>query len=153
MLSVVGVPPLVGAPIALIVWIGLAVVQEHDERVTLPVDAEFHSRLRELVDPVLAQRGLLFNSAMGPCRARSERTEVFLYERPDASEGCVDLWIHRDRADGTMRVHFAGRWLAQWLYDAGEERLANRVKQVLTPDDDVRALQDALSAAPEDFWA
>ena len=152
LLFAVGVPLLVGVPLALVVWIGLAIVQEHDERVTLPVDAEFYGHLRELVDPVLAPHGLAFNSSFGPCRARGDRTEVFLYERPDASEGCIDFWIHRDRAGGTMRVDFAGRRLAQWLLAVGEERLAERVEQAMSPDEDVMALRNALSVVPADFW-
>ena len=153
LLVAAGVHPLVGAPVALVVCIGLAVVQEHDERVMLPVDPEFHQQLRKLVDPVLAERGFVFNGASGPCRARSDRTDVFLYERPDVSEGCIDLWIHRNREAGTMRVDFAGRGLTQWLSAAGEERLAGRIEQVLGPDDDdVRSLLDALSGVPEGFW-
>ena len=143
---------LVGVPLALLVWIGLAIAQEHDAGVTLPVDAKFHRRLQELVDPVLAPHGLVFNSAFGPRRARGDRTEVFLYERPDASDGCIDLWIHRDRAVGAMRVDFAGRGLAQWLSAAGEKQLAERAEQAVSADDDVRALRKALSAAPAEFW-
>ncbi|MEM8925600.1 MAG: hypothetical protein AAGD35_19010 [Actinomycetota bacterium] len=151
-LFVVGVPLLVGVPLALVVWIGLAIVQEHDERVTLPVDAEFYAHLREFVDPVLAPHGLAFSSSFGPCRARGDRTEVFLYERPATSEGYIDLWIHRDRAEGTMRVDLAGRRLAQGLLAAGEERLAERVEQAMGSDEDVVALREALSVVPADFW-
>lgn len=149
----VGLHPLVGAPVALIVWIGLAVAQEHDERIALPVDAEFHQHLRGVIDPMLSRHDLVFTVAYGPCRAREDRSEVFLYERADVSEGCSDFWIHRNRPLGTMSVDFAGRGLSLWLSAAGDVQLAERIEQASSPLGDVAALQSALEAVPGEFWS
>ena len=82
---------------ALVLWVGLAVLQEHDERVVLPVDSVFEAHLRELVDPVLQKREFEYGQAIGVPRAHGG-LDSFLYVGP----GDQDLWILRDPRQGTM---------------------------------------------------
>jgi len=152
-LMLVGLPLLIGAPIALATWIGLAVIQEHDERVVLPVDAEFLRALRDRVEPLLARHGFEFHGATGPCRARADRAETFLFERPHEIHGCADLWLVRDRSLGEMRLLFEGRELSRMLIEAGEVELARRVSTVVGADDDAEAILAGLMAVPERFWS
>ncbi len=151
-LAAIGIPPVIGVPAAVATWVAIAVVQEHDERVTLPVDAEFERQLRTRLDPPLAARGFAYNGASGPCRARRERNETFLYEAPRPPDGCIDLWIHRDRARGTMSVALPGGDLASLLAAAGDGELADRIGRVGAAEADVEAIVAAIAAAPEHLW-
>lgn len=109
------------------IWIALAVVEEHDGRVVLDVDDEFLSLLRSQVDGVLGRAGFVFRTAFGPARARHNRSDTFLYEA-DSDDGCVDLWIRRDRAaGGELEVLVDGRPLEWLLESRGESHLAKRI--------------------------
>jgi len=132
---------LVAVPLATVGWIALAVVQEHDERVHLDVDFEFRDLLREQADPVLARAGFSFSGAFGPCRARSGRSDTFLYEAADPNgEGCVDAWIRRDRSGGRMDVSVGGHRLERLVGSRGDPQGAMRVTRAEVPAGDVAAL-------------
>ena len=132
---------LVAAMMAMVGWIGLAVLQDHDLVVHLDVIGEFQDLLREQADPVLARAGFTFNHASGPTRARRDRSDTFLYESVDPEgEGCIDLWIHRDRCGGQMEVSVDGRRLDRLLVSHGDPQLAARVTRAEQPADDVVAL-------------
>ncbi|MDJ0664923.1 MAG: hypothetical protein QNJ75_10200 [Acidimicrobiia bacterium] len=126
--------------IAVAIWIAVAIVQELDGRVVLPVDEQFLSGLRTLVDPVLARAGFVFRNASGPARARSDRTDTFLYEA-DSSEGCIDLWIRRSRLPGgALQVQIDGRPLERILDSLGEMQSAESVTRSEDETADVAAL-------------
>lgn len=132
---------LVAVPLATAGWIALAVVQEHDERVHLDVDGEFRDLLREQADPVLARAGFSFNGAFGPCRARRDRSDTFLYEAADPNgKGCIDVWIRRDRSDGRMDVSVDGHRLERLDASHGDPQRARRVTRAEVPAGDVAAL-------------
>ena len=97
----VSVPWYVLAVVALAVWIGLAIVQEHDHRVVLPVHAQFLAGLEQHVRPVLEPGGFDHLSATGPCRARPSRTESYVFQ----SEASADaIYIYRDPLEGVINV-------------------------------------------------
>ncbi len=148
----VGVPTIVAAPVSLGVWIALAVMQEHDERVHLPVDAVYLARLRTNIEPLLASKGLGYRGSDGPRRARRPRTETFLYERSDEQEGCIDFWIRRDRRSGMCEIDYGGHDLAEFLRQAGHDDLAEKLSSVGDPEADVDILVEALRSAPPEFW-
>lgn len=136
---------LVAAPLATVGWIALGVVQEHDQRVLLDVDGEFLDLLREHADPVLARTGFTFSSAYGPCRARPGRSDTFLYEAADPEgNGCVDVWIRRDRSNGQMRVSVDGHHLERLVASHGDPQLEARVTRAEDPAGDVAAVVVAL---------
>lgn len=140
---------LVAAPLAIVGWIVLGVVQEHDQRVQLDVDGEFLDLLRKQADPVLARIGFTFSSASGPCRARSDRSDTFLYEAVDPNEdGCIDLWIRRDRFHRQMEVSVDGELLEALVTSRGDPQLAARVTRAEDPAGDVAAVVAALELAP-----
>lgn len=137
----------IAAPAATIVWIALAVIQEHDERVVLDIDTEFLALLREQADPVLARAGFVFRFAQGPQRARGTRADTFLYEVPGAGHtgDCIDLWIHRDRVPGgSIEVSVDYRPLQLLLARHDEPNLADRVGRTEDPAGDVAAIVAAL---------
>lgn len=143
---------LVTAPLATVGWIALAVVQEHDERVCLGVDSEFRELLREQADPVFARSGFTFNGAFGPCRARSDRSDAFLYEAIDPSGNhCVDVWIRHDRSGGQMEALVGGHPLEELLAAHGDPLLATRVTRAEEPAGDATALTTALELVLGDF--
>ena len=110
-------------------------------RVHLGVDGEFLDLLRDQVDPVLARAGFTFNSAFGPCRARPGRSDTFLYEAADPNgNGCIDVWIRRDRFDGKMEVSVDGHRLERLVALSGDPQCATRVTQAEEPVGDVAAL-------------
>jgi hypothetical protein len=136
---------LVAAPLATVGWIALGVVQEHDERVHLDVDGEFRDLLRDQVDPVLARAGFTFSGAFGPCRARSDGSDSFLYEAADPNGyGCIDVWVRRDRFDGRMTMSIDGHRLERLVASHGDAELAARVTRAEDPVGDVAALVAAL---------
>ena len=141
----VGVPYYVAVPIAIAAWIGLAVAQEHDERVTLPIDQEFYDRLRYHVDPVVAAAGLSFDAAIGANRARGG-AETFTYQHHDEDE---ILWIFRNRSERVMG-------LSVWADDFDAEPsslpddLVERVTTVSDAESDAQAIASALEAWVQD---
>jgi hypothetical protein len=131
----------VAVPLATVGWIVLAVIQDHDQGVHLDVNGEFGNLLRDQADPVLATAGFTFNSADGPCRARRSRSDTFLYEAGDPTgNGCVDLWIRRDRSGGQMEVSVDGHPLESLVASHGDPHLATRVTRAEGPAGDVVAL-------------
>lgn len=144
---------LIAVPVATTVWIGLAVVQEHDERVVLDVDTEFLTLLRQHADPVLAAAGFVFRHAAGPQRARRARVDTFFYEVPGDrhTRDCMDLWIHRDRfPGGSMDVRMDSRSLQRLLASHNEPQLADRVGRTEAAPGDVAAIVTALKLALAD---
>ncbi len=131
----------VAVPLATVGGIALAVIQDHDQGVQLDVYSEFDSLLREQADSVLARAGFTFNGADGPYRARRDRCDTFLYEAGDpAGNGCIDLWIRRDRSGGQMEVSVDGRPLERLVASNGDPQLATRVTRAEGPAGDVAAL-------------
>lgn len=62
LLVLVGLPWWAAVPGGGALWIGLAIVQEHDERVPRPVDQAFVHAVRERVEPVLPAAGFTSTS-------------------------------------------------------------------------------------------
>lgn len=149
-LVLAGAPWWLAVPIAAALWVGLAVVQEHDERVPRPVDEVFVRAVRERVEPVLVAAGFTFNSASGGQRARRGTTDVVLYEaepgrHPSLGEGdspCLDLWIRRDARAGTMEVTVGWHDLESLV--EGDSELAARVVRAGDPIEDAEALARVL---------
>lgn len=54
-------------PAGAALWVGLAAVQEHDERVPRPVDEVVVQAVRESAEPVLAAAGFVFTSPRVGC--------------------------------------------------------------------------------------
>ena len=143
---------LVAFPLATVGWITLAIVQEHDERVHLEVDSEFRELLREQADPTFERSGFTFNGAFGPCRARSDRSDTFLYEATDPSgNDCIDVWIRRDRSGGQMETLVDGHLLEELVAAHGHPLLATRVTRAEEPAGDATALTAALELVLGDF--
>ncbi len=143
----------IAVPVATALWIGLAVIQEHDERVTLDVDSAFLALLREQADPVLAAAGFVYRDASGPQRARMARSDTFLYEVPGDGHGreCIDLWIDRDRSPGgRMDVRVDSRPLPRLLDPHNEPQLAERVGRTEDAAGDVAAIVTALKLVLRD---
>jgi hypothetical protein len=144
LLVLVGLPWWVAVPVGAALWVGLAVVQEHDERVPRPVDEEFVRAVRDRVEPVLAAAGFTFHSASGGLRARRDSTDVVLYEAEparhptlgDGEDSCLDLWIRRDAGAGTMDVSVGWHDLDDLL--GSDRELALRVTQAVDAVDDPR---------------
>ena len=126
-------------------WIVLAILQDRDQRVHLDVNDEFQAFLRDRADPVLARAGFVFQLAQGPCRARPDRSDTFLYEADNPAEGCIDLWIRRYRSGGPMEVSVDGRPLERLVASRGHPQLAARVTRAERPADDVTALVAAFA--------
>lgn len=136
-----GVSWLAAATLTTVGWIVLAVIQDHDEGVHLDVIGEFRNLLREQADPVLARDGFSFNHASGPARAQRDRSDTFLYEAADPEgNGCIDLWIRRDRSNGHMEVSVDGRPLESLVASYGDRQLATRVTRAEESAGDVAAL-------------
>ena len=150
LLVLAGLPWLVAVPVAAALWVGFAVVQEHDERVPRPVDEVFVQAVRTRVEPVLVAAGFVFNFASGGLRARGDTADVVLYEadpgrHPALGDGegpCFDLWIRRDAGAGTMEVS-VGRHDLDALVE-GDRELAVRVTQAIDAVDDTEVLAQAL---------
>lgn len=135
----------VASLLATVGWIVLAILQDRDQRVHLDVNDEFQALLRDRADPALARAGFVFNLAQGPCRARSDRSDTFLYEADNPAEGCIDLWIRRHRSGGPMEVSVDGRPLERLVVSHGHPQLAARVTRAERPADDVTALVAAFA--------
>ena len=148
-LSFVGLPWWLAMPVAAALWVGLAVVQEHDERVPRPVDEWFVQAVRERVEPVLTTVGFTFNFASAGQRARGYTADVVLYEADPARhptlgeerDPCLGLWIRRDRRAGTMEVSVGWRDLNQLV--ASDPDLSVRVTRAVDASTDAEALAKA----------
>ncbi len=91
---------------ALAGWAGIAILQEHDERVHLSVDVDFERELRARLDQLLSGRGYAPLQSNGPCRARPERTDSFTYGGGGPDDETI--FIYRDRAGGMIEVSGPG---------------------------------------------
>jgi hypothetical protein len=133
---------LVAALLATVLWILLAIVQEHDERVLLEPDLAFLAAMRAQVEPVLERAGFVFRNASGPQRSRPGRQDTFFYEAPGAQAvECVDIWIHRGRSVGAqMDVTVDGAELSRLLVSRDEPQLAQRVSRTEAAGSDAAAL-------------
>lgn len=149
LLVLVGLPWWVAVPVGGVLWIALAVVQEHDERAPRPADEAFVRAVRERVEPVLTAAGFTFNFASGGQRARRDSTDTVLYEADparhpilgDAEDSCLDLWIRRDRGAGTMEVSVGWRDLQHLV--TSDLELSIRVTQAVDASTDAEALARA----------
>ena len=104
-LAMFGVPRLLAVLVALPVWIGLAVAQDHDERVHLAPDVAFAAALTAAVAGPPLRLGV--RSATGPRRARPHEPDVFVLG-----------------AEGDDELHpFAG-WYVEVTRDLHETRLS-----------------------------
>lgn len=130
--------------LALAGWAGLAVLQEHDERVHLPVDSEFLEELHTYVDPVMAASGYEFTRATGANRARRS-AEEFLYEK-DSEESVT---CRRNTFTKTMSV-IAWRDSPQGEPSYLPSELAARLAVATDPRSDALVLAEALSAWAND---
>lgn len=130
-------------------WILLAIIQEHDERVLLEPDSEFLAALRAHVDPVMERTGFVFRHASGPQRSRPARYDTFFYEAPGTPfEECIDVWIHRGRSVAAqMEVTVDGQELVRLLGSRGERQLAQRVCRTEAAGADAAALAAAFEVA------
>lgn len=137
---------LVAAPISLISWVALAVVQDHDERVVLPLDEEFYEQLRFHLDEVASKAGFTFEGSSAANRARGG-ADTFTYRDIDADD--MLLWIYRDPRRKVMG-------LAVWADDLDEDpsylpdELAQRVTTVRDPKSDAQAISEALELWTQD---
>lgn len=157
MLSILGVHPVLAAVISLPAWIGLAIAQEHDERVTLPPDAEFIEALSAATRQ--APLRLRLDHATGPSRARRGRTEYFLLSTDAMGHHPLSgrlVEIERSRRDGAMRLDVfddpstnSAESTAERLRDRGAGPLADRVRRSEAPESDAEAIGEALRAA---YW-
>ncbi|MFN3214927.1 MAG: hypothetical protein ACE367_00350 [Acidimicrobiales bacterium] len=134
---------------ATLAWIALAVAQEHDERVCVPVDQRFVDALRECLDPVMAGHGWTFGSATGGCRARKETATTVVYDHHGGSHRMA--WIVRDAAAGTLDVRLmpedvdAHPEVATQLVARGHAELAERLRRATEPESDAHAVRDAFA--------
>jgi hypothetical protein len=138
---------------ATLAWIALAVAQEHDERVRVPVDQRFVDALRECLDPVMAGHGWTFGSATSGCRARKDTATTVVYDH-DGSHGIA--WIIRNASAGTLDV----RWIpdnvdahpevATQLITRGHNDLAERLRRATDPESDAHAVRDAFAVVLAD---
>jgi len=97
------VPWFIAVPLSLAIWIGLAVVQEHDERVTVPIDEHFLAELHTHVSPVIAPAGFSFAYASPSNRARGG-PESFVYEAKGSDGEDELIWVYRDREMQTLGI-------------------------------------------------
>jgi hypothetical protein len=140
------IPLLAAFVMALLAWIGIGVVQEHADRRVLEVDPEFVAGVQHRVVPVVAPYGFIYRSATGGRASRRDLRETILFEAvstpSDAAhpQGCVDIWIIRDRTTGTLDVSVDGRSLSRLVESAGDPELAERVQRTEGNDADVDAL-------------
>ena len=141
------VPWFIAVPFSLAIWIGLAIAQEHDERVTVPIDDDFLAALHTHVSPVIAPAGFSFAYASPSNRARGG-PESFVYEAkgPDGDDELI--WVHRDREMRTLGI-------STWAPFDGpgkdlRSELVDRFQTLVDPTDDAKAIARALSLWIED---
>lgn len=157
LLAAAGLHPLVAAGLSLPVWIGLAIAQEHDERVLLPPDGDFLSALVEAVSPT--PPALTVEQAHGPRRARPEAWDTMIVlsaiDAHDHPLAGMLITVERSAADGWMRLAVLDDapggvgFIDERLRARGEAGLAERIEQARSPDADAQAIAAALTAA---YW-
>lgn len=157
LLTTLGLHPLLVLPASLAGWIGLAIAQEHDERILLPADQAFVDALRDAVSvPPLA---LSIAVAHGPKRARSEPwdTMVVLIADGPESHPLAGFFIAVERSvdQGWMRLHVSDdapgsfESIDDRLAERGETALGERIQRAQSPEADAHAIAAALTAA---YW-
>lgn len=154
-LAVAGLRPLRAAGLSLPAWIGLAIAQEHDERVRLPPDEEFVSALAEAVarEPL----ALTVERADGPGRARRERWDTSAVlsagDAPDHPLVRMFISVERSATDGWMRLDvtddFTDRFesIDERLHARGEHALAERLHEARSAAEDAQVIAAALTTA------
>jgi hypothetical protein len=157
LLTAVDLHPLLAAPISLAVWIGLAIAQEHDDRVLMPPDRAFVSALTDALSP--APPALTVDQAHGPRRSRSEAWDTLVVL---SASGAQDhplagmlITVERSEVEGWMRLEVLAD--ASGAFEPIEERLrerakaglAERIEQAQSPAADAQAIASALAAA---YW-
>lgn len=135
------------APASLAAWIGLAIAQEHDQRVTLPVDEEFLKELHIHVSPVLAAVGFSFCYSSPANRARGG-TESFVYEAQRSNEQVEVIWIRRNRQKQTLGISTSEPFAGE--YTDLKEDVAQRFNTLVSPADDAQVVADVLALWLED---
>jgi len=151
----VGVHPLLAAPLSLFGWIGLAIAQEHDERVLLPPCQGFVDALGVAVaEPPL---GLVVYSAHGPRRARPGPWDTLAVLSAGGAEGhplrTVHIEVQRNAARGSMRLHASDDAPSMFvpiderLRELGRSGLADRIEQAESAESDADAIATALTLA------
>jgi len=156
LLAAAGLQPLVAAGVSLSVWIGLAIAQEHDERVLLPPDEEFLAALADAVSPT--PPALTVEQAHGPRRARPESSDSIVLS-VDGVHGHplagMFITVERSASEGWMRLDVindapgAFESVEERLRERGETEIAERIEQAQLPDADAQAIAAALTAA---YW-
>lgn len=154
-LVAVGMDPLLGLALSVVLWIGLAVWQEHDERVSLPPDREFAAALAEAVS--LAPLALAVDVAHGPKRARPEAWDTFVVLSADRAPAHplygFHITVKRHAADGWMRLQVIDDdrqrldQITERLQSAGAQALSERIQRAHSADEDAEAIRAALTRA------
>lgn len=130
------------AAASLATWIGLAIAQDHDERVTLPIDEDFLRELRTQVDPVVAGAGYSFEYADPANRARGG-AEVFVYEVDRNDEFSDVIRIYRDRTKRILGIFPSGSFPSVET-DLSSD-LVERLNILVDPADDAKVIAKVLS--------
>lgn len=153
-LALVGADPLLALGVSVALWIGLAIGQEHDERVALPPDREFVTALTDAVSK--APLALKVELAHGPKRARPEAWDTFAVLSADRAPAHPLNGFHI-----TVKRH-AAHWMriqvidddrqrledfTERLQSAGAQGLAERIQRSHSADDDAEAIRAALTTA------
>lgn len=149
--------PLVAVGLALMLWIGLAIAQEHDERVRLPPDPDFVAALTKAV--LVPPPGLKVRRAIGPGRARREDWDS-LIELTATGESDHPLARHyisvqRNARRGWMEVYVTNdiptepNSIQDRLRTRGEINLALRITRSSDAFEDSEAIALALTRA---YW-
>jgi hypothetical protein len=157
LLGVAGANPLIAFGLCVPAWIGLAVWQEHDERVLLPPDLEFVAALTDAVsEPPLV---LTVERAHGPGRARREGWDTAAVlsttGAPEHPLAGSFITVTRHRAAGWMRLDVVDdgpqpTWpIAERLRSAGALDVAERIHRARSASEDAEAIRAALTAA---YW-
>ncbi len=135
------------APVSLAAWIGLAIAQEHDEQVTLPIDKDFLEALHTYVTPVVAPAGFSFSYTNPTNRARGG-PETFVYEAERQNEDVEIIWIYRDREIRTLGI---STWAPfDGPHTVVSQEIADRFQTLVDPVDDAQAIASALALWMDD---
>lgn len=156
-LVALGMNPLLAVVVSLAAWVGLAIAQEHDERVMLAPDRNFVETLE-----AAASRAPLFlriDHATGPCRARRGSYDFFNLSTDAAEDHPLFgrmVQIERSVRERAMRVDVfddaasdSFESILARLQTLGEAGLANRVQRAEASAVDAETIVAALRAA---YW-